>query len=72
MEGAKRMMREDHCRKLEQQLAAWKSNIEMLMTLAEKLPSTDPVADARQKENLREVMQGIANVRKLLREQCTD
>jgi hypothetical protein len=66
------MTREEHYLRLEQQLTAWKSNVEILMTLSEKLPGTDPAADARHQANLREVLQGLADVRKLLREHCTD
>jgi len=63
-------MRDEYCRSLDQKITAWKNNVEILMALAEKLPGKDPEADARHRENLRELVQGLANLRKMLREHC--
>jgi hypothetical protein len=66
------MKRDDYCRNLDNQLSAWKSNVETLMTVAEKMPGKDPEADIRQIENVREVIQGLGNVKELLKQECTN
>ena len=55
---------------MEKKLAAWSRNVEVLLLVAKQLHGKNPIDDARQIENLQEVLQGLGKVRSLLKEEC--
>ncbi len=60
----------EYCESLQEQLTAWSNNVQLLLQILENLPSTVRQADARQIENLQEIIQRLGKVMALLREKC--
>lgn len=70
MREAAHMDLEAYCSSMEKLLAAWSRNIEALLLVAEQLHGKNPLEDARQIENLRELLQGLGRSKELVKQKC--
>ncbi len=59
-----------YCSSMEKLLAAWSRNIEALLLVAEQLHGKNPLEDARQIENLRELLQGLGKAKERVKKEC--
>jgi hypothetical protein len=64
------MIVKEYCKSMDKQLAAWQSNVQKLLAIAEHLPGKDPQTDERQRKELQSLVADIGRVSDLLKYEC--
>ena len=64
------MILREYCDNMEKQLAAWKSNVNAMLTIAQNLPGKNREADEKQKQELESLISDLGRVTDLLRKEC--
>ena len=64
------MIVKEYCENMDKQLAAWRTNVEKLMVITEKLPGKDQKEDERQIKNLQLLIEDIGKASDHLKREC--
>ena len=64
------MIVKKYCESMDKQLAAWRTNVEKLLLIAENLSGKDPQADERERKELQSLVADIGKVSEHLKYEC--
>ena len=64
------MIVKEYCESMGKQLAAWRSNVQKLLLIAEQLPGKYEQADVRRQKALQSIIDDLGSVSELLKKEC--
>ncbi len=65
------MIMKEYCESMQRQLAAWRANVEKLLTIADALAGLAPSPDDhQQRESMQSLIEDIGRVTEMLKQEC--